>query len=150
MDGFPFNVRVYVVLYFSDHKHVLIADELIKGRRILKFPGGGLEFGEGPADCVRREIREELNIELGPIQHLYTTDFFIQSAFNSNHQVISIYYSSVVPNDQEGSWLYDLNAEYFCTETGERFCWKNLKEMQPDFMTFPGDREVVRLLQSGL
>jgi hypothetical protein len=48
MGGFPFNVRVYVVLYFSDRKHVLIADELIKGRRIIKFPGGGLEFGEGP------------------------------------------------------------------------------------------------------
>jgi 8-oxo-dGTP diphosphatase len=76
MDGFPFNVRVYLVLYLPDHNHVLIADELIRGRRILKFPGGGLEFGEGPADCVRREIREELNIKLGSIQHLYTTDFF--------------------------------------------------------------------------
>ena len=40
-----FTIRVYGILL---HKGcVLVCDELIKGRHITKFPGGGLEFGEG-------------------------------------------------------------------------------------------------------
>ncbi len=29
-----------------------------------EFPGGVVEFGEDPRDCVRREIKEELNVEI--------------------------------------------------------------------------------------
>jgi 8-oxo-dGTP diphosphatase len=150
MGRFPFNVRVYTVLFHRGGEHVLVADELIKGHRILKFPGGGLEFGEGPADCARREAREELGIELGPLRHLYTADFFIPSAFNPADQVISIYYSSVAPDLADVNWLSDIGAEHHCAETGERFYWKKILDMSPDFMTFVGDREVVRQLRSGL
>ena len=35
-----------------------------------EFPGGKCEDGESASDCVRREIREELGIEITPIQQL--------------------------------------------------------------------------------
>jgi hypothetical protein len=35
---------------------------------------------------------EEMNLLVAVGEHLYTTDFFQVSAFNSNHQIISIYY----------------------------------------------------------
>jgi 8-oxo-dGTP diphosphatase len=85
-----FNVRVYGIL-IHDNK-VLVSDEHIKGMDVTKFPGGGLEYGEGTIDCVIREFKEELDLDIEVISHFYTTDFFVNSAFSSDNQVISIYY----------------------------------------------------------
>ena len=86
-----FNLRVYGIL-ITEKKQVLVADELIRGSYITKFPGGGLEFGEGTRDCLRREFLEEMNLKVEISDHIYTTDYFQMSAFNPNHQIISIYY----------------------------------------------------------
>jgi len=86
-----FNIRVYGVLK-NNRNEVLVTDELIRGNEYTKFPGGGLEFGEGTRDCLRREFLEEMNLSVAVGDHLYTTDFFQMSAFNSEHQIISIYY----------------------------------------------------------
>jgi len=84
-----FNVRVYGILVVEGK--LLVSDEFIKGKEITKLPGGGLEFGEGLADCVVREFKEELNLAINVKNHFYTTDFFVKSAFNDS-QIISIYY----------------------------------------------------------
>ena len=86
-----FNVRVYGILLGADNQ-VLVSDELIRGDYITKFPGGGLEFGEGTRDCLKREFKEEMDLDVAVGDHLYTTDFFQMSAFNPEHQIISIYY----------------------------------------------------------
>src|ERR1700733_4647942 len=86
-----FNIRVYGILC-NDQKQVLVKDELIRGNRFTKFPGGGLEFGEGTRDCLKREFKEEMDLEVLVGDHIYTTDFFQMSAFNPEHQIISIYY----------------------------------------------------------
>jgi ADP-ribose pyrophosphatase YjhB (NUDIX family) len=71
---------------------VLVSDEFIRGNYYTKFPGGGLEFGEGTRDCLKREFLEEMNLNVTIGEHIYTTDFFQMSAFNPSHQIISIYY----------------------------------------------------------
>src|SRR5881396_1217708 len=86
-----FNIRVYGVLV-NEQKQVLVSDEYIRGAYYTKFPGGGLEIGEGTRDCLKREFKEEMNLEVVIGEHIYTTDFFQQSAFNSAHQILSIYY----------------------------------------------------------
>jgi len=86
-----FNIRVYGVL-INEKKQVLVSDEYIRGNYYTKFPGGGLELGEGTRDCLKREFKEEMNLEVKIGEHLYTTDFYQQSAFNPSHQIISIYY----------------------------------------------------------
>jgi 8-oxo-dGTP diphosphatase len=86
-----FNLRVYGVL-LGPNKEVLVADELIRGGYYTKFPGGGLEFGEGTRDCLKREFKEEMDLDIEVGDHLYTTDFFQMSAFNPDQQIISIYY----------------------------------------------------------
>ena len=86
-----FNIRVYGILV-NDQKQVLVSDEYIRGKFYTKFPGGGLEFGEGSRDCLKREIKEEMNLEANIGDHIYTTDYFQLSAFNPAHQIISIYY----------------------------------------------------------
>src|SRR3954464_15284708 len=86
-----FNVRVYGILLDSK-KRVLVSDEFIRGNYFTKFPGGGLEFGEGTKDCLKREFKEETNLDVTIGEHIYTTDFFQISAFNNVDQIISIYY----------------------------------------------------------
>lgn len=86
-----FNVRVYGIL-INEAKQVLVSDEYIRGAYYTKFPGGGLEFGEGTRDCLVREFMEEMNLAVRVTQHIYTTDFFQRSAFSPGDQIISIYY----------------------------------------------------------
>ena len=86
-----FNIRVYGIL-MNEKKQVLVSDEYIRGHYYTKFPGGGLEFGEGTRDCLRREFMEEMNLQVEVGDHIYTTDYFQMSAFRPDHQIISIYY----------------------------------------------------------
>jgi 8-oxo-dGTP diphosphatase len=86
-----FNIRVYGVL-INDEKQILLSDEYIRGEYYTKFPGGGLEFGEGTRDCLKREFKEEMDLDVEVGEHIYTTDFYQRSAFNPEHQIISIYY----------------------------------------------------------
>ncbi len=86
-----FNIRVYGILV-NDQNQVLVSDELIKGGYYTKFPGGGMEYGEGTRDCLKREFLEEMNLHVHVGEHIYTTDYFQISAFNPEHQIISIYY----------------------------------------------------------
>lgn len=91
MNKYPFIVRVYGI--FHDIKRgILVSDELIHGNYITKFPGGGLDFGEGTLECLRREMVEETGFEFEVGEHFYTTDFFVPSVFDKTSQVVSIYY----------------------------------------------------------
>ncbi|MCI0919876.1 NUDIX domain-containing protein [Sphingobacterium rhinopitheci] len=87
---FPFNVRVYGIL-IDENNRVLISDERTQNVSFTKFPGGGLEYGEGLLDALKREFLEECNLKIEIVRHIYTTDFYEKSSFNSS-QIISIYY----------------------------------------------------------
>lgn len=86
-----FNIRVYGIV-INDDSQLLVSDELVKGEKFTKFPGGGLEWGEGTRDCLKREFMEELNQEIEVLEHFYTTDYFQKSAYKDEDQLISIYY----------------------------------------------------------
>src|SRR5450432_2048633 len=86
-----FTIRVYGIL-LNQNKQVLVSDEHIRGSYYTKFPGGGLELGEGTRDCLKREFMEEMNLRVEVGAHIYTTDFYQMSAFNPVDQIIAIYY----------------------------------------------------------
>ncbi|OJW79468.1 MAG: hypothetical protein BGO69_12075 [Bacteroidetes bacterium 46-16] len=87
--GNGFNIRVYGI--WIQDGHLLVNEEIIKGNKVIKFPGGGLQVGEGTMDCLKREWMEELGLEITVLEHFYTTDFYQPSAYDDS-QVISIYY----------------------------------------------------------
>ncbi|MDX2000991.1 MAG: NUDIX domain-containing protein [Chitinophagales bacterium] len=142
MDIQRFNIRVYGLLL---HKgNLLVIDELILGQNTTKFPGGGLEFGEGTHDCLKREMREEASIEVSIASHFYTTDFFQQSAFNKADQLLSIYYT-IKSTDLH---LLDAAQEPYDFKHGatHRFRWIRLDKLSPALFTFPIDQIVVKML----
>ena len=87
-----FNLRVYALII--DEEYILVSRELIMGKYLYKFPGGGLEYGEGLIEGLQRESMEEMNQNLKDIEHFYTTDFYQQSQFDSKDQLIAIYYKA--------------------------------------------------------
>lgn len=148
-----FNIRVYGIL-INEEKQVLVADEFIRGNYYTKFPGGGLEFGEGTRDCLKREFKEEMNLEVEIGDHIYTTDYFQMSAFNPQHQIISIYYfaralepitfplrQSSFDFDEKQLEVYQATGE---TETFRFIDWKNFSE---ESVTLPIDKIVAGIIK---
>ncbi len=132
-----FNVRIYGLLL--QETDILITDELIAGRQITKFPGGGLEFGESTIDCLKREFVEEMNLEIDVLSHFYTTDFFVPSAFDES-QVISIYYK-VKPAK------YALEDVSKFDTAKQSFKWLPLSTINSNDFTFPIDKRVAEMLR---
>ncbi|MBK7181777.1 MAG: NUDIX hydrolase [Bacteroidetes bacterium] len=141
-----FNIRVYGLL-INDFNQVLISDEIIKGHYITKFPGGGLEFGEGIIDCLKREFREETNNDIEVVRHFYTTDFFQQSAYNPSHQIISIYYIVKEGNSfnlKTTSTPFDFKEHI---DEAQAFRWLSIKELTEEQFSLPIDKLVSLLLK---
>jgi len=145
--SYPFNVRVYGLL-FNNNNCVLVTDELIHGMSITKFPGGGLEFGEGTIDAIKREMMEETSIKVEVVEHFYTTDFFQPSAFNPKAQVISIYYliKAVSPYTiHTTDKVFDFDKK---TEGAISFRWLPINSLSEDSFTFPIDKKVSSILRN--
>lgn len=141
---YPFNVRVYGIL-INDAGEVLISDEQEYGMRFTKFPGGGLELGEGLIDGLKREFVEECNINVDVISHFYTTDFYIKSAFNDS-QIISVYYlvKNIDPiNFTIKTVVFDFDGD---GDVLQAFRWVKVTDLNPDDFIFPTDKRVVELL----
>lgn len=137
-----FTIRVYGLLVHQGQ--VLVSDELIKGQRITKFPGGGLEFGEGTRECLVREFKEETGLEVEVGEHLYTTDFYQPSAFNNGDQLMAIYYSVIPISDVKNLSLEEQNIEVNGKVETLRFFWAPLEGFGLNQLTFPVDKIVAR------
>jgi len=142
-----FTIRVYGLLI---HKgNVLVSDELIKGQRITKFPGGGLEHGEGLKECLIREITEEMGLVAFDLDHFYTIDFFQQSAFHSTPmQVISVYYTFLVRDPEAISVVTEPFGGEGTVFTEELFRWLPLENVDNDAVSLPIDRVVLAMLKA--
>lgn len=152
--SFPFNVRVYGALVLKDH--LLLSSESYKGIEFTKLPGGGLEFGEGLRAALEREFREEINLPVQILDHIYTTDFFQPSAFDHRHQVISVYYRVGLAHealtqlngpDREGENESEAPPHIVSVEGLHQFSWVPLSDLRPSHFTFPIDKHVVHLLK---
>ena len=93
------NVRVYATIV-KDNKVLVLHEEYV-GEQLMKFPGGGLEFGESVLECVQRELDEELNIKVKNIEHLYTQEDFLVSKFRNSEQLLTIYYLAEMLDENE-------------------------------------------------
>lgn len=146
-----FNIRVYGIL-IDEYKRILVSDEFIRGAYITKFPGGGLEFGEGTRDCLAREFKEETGLDVTIGEHLYTTDFYQRSAFNPQHQIISIYYfvhcnttDTLITQEKP----FEFTAEQIADPQGESevFRWIEWNNFNEGAVSLPIDKVVANKLK---
>jgi 8-oxo-dGTP diphosphatase len=148
-----FNIRVYGVL-INEKRQVLVSDEFIRGKYYTKFPGGGLEGGERTRDCLKREFKEEMDLDIQVEDHIYTTDYFQLSAFHPGHQIISIYYfvKALMPItaplrtkefdfDEDQMKIYQEKTEI------ETFRFIDWDDFSPASVTLPIDKIVASMLK---
>lgn len=135
-----FNVRVYGLLV-NENNEILVSDESRFGKHFTKFPGGGLEFGEGLNDALKREFIEEMALEIEVKSLFYVNDFLQISAFNPDHQLLSFYY--FVSTQQN---LINLPSARIQGD-GETQRWVSLHELTEEDMEFPIDKFVVKKLK---
>lgn len=134
-----FNLRVYALII--EQEYILVSRELIMGKYLYKFPGGGLEYGEGLIEGLQRESMEEMNQNLKDIEHFYTTDFYQQSQFDSKDQLIAIYYKAKLTlkiNNKLKVPIKDFPV----------FEWKKIIDLSEEDLHFPTDKFVFNLLKN--
>ena len=134
-----FNLRVYALIIERDS--ILVSRELIDGKYLYKFPGGGLQYGEGLIEGLQRESMEEMSQNLKNIKHFYTTDFFQQSQFDSKDQLIAIYYKAKLTskiNNRLKVPIKDFPV----------FEWKKITDFSDKELHFPTDKFVFNLLKN--
>ena len=140
-----FIIRVYALI-INNKNEVLLSDEFRLGMKMTKFPGGGLNFGEGPVDCLKREAIEEFGQEIDVLDHFYTTDFFQKAFFHDEHQIISIYYLAKFKNKIK----FMISEKAFDFEEmldgNQSFRWISIKALKQDDISFPIDKKVVEFL----
>ena len=144
-----FTVRVYALI-INDHHQVLVTDEFQLDMKMTKFPGGGMNFGEGSIDCLKRELLEECNQEIEDIRHFYTTDFYQKALFWEDHQLLSVYYLARIKEPQ----LFRISTGAFdfpeLVNGNQSFRWISAEKINPDEFTFPIDKHVALLLKEHL
>lgn len=130
------NIRVYAI-YLNEKNQLMALDEGYAGDKLVKLPGGGLEFGEGTIDCLHREFAEELNLKIKVLEHFYTQEDFLVSRFRENEQLLTIYYTVDILNLEELKIL---------DESIEKVKWISLHEENP--LELPIDKLVFQKLKA--
>ncbi len=152
MDDFPplthFHIRTYGLLIHRSH--VLISHEYLRSFAFTKFPGGGLQLGEKPTECLEREFKEELNLAINVGELFYTPDFVVRNHFRKEEQVVVLYYAVHSENEKSLKTL-NLGEKKLQSlkETNQVWHeWVFISDLKPDYLTFPADKAVAEKLQS--
>ena len=137
-----FNIRVYGLL-LKDGK-LLISSENIDGFKMVKFPGGGVNLGEGIADALQREFKEELDIDILIHNQLYITEQVIISSFKPNEQVIAIYY--LVDTHDAIETLSTIQPTRLGKDNQIDFNWRLPDEAVLNSLSFESDKNALSVL----
>ena len=137
-----FNLRVYGICI--QDASLLITDEIRHGVQMCKLPGGGLEYGEGIENCLKREWLEELEVEIEVGDVFFVTPFFLQSAFRKTDQVICLYYEMKMLGEPKGIFS-NKPMDFAENDSGDQqvFRWVDLDDLDESVFTFASDKALV-------
>lgn len=137
-----FNIRVYGLL-INENNEVLVSDEYRFGKKFTKFPGGGLEWGEGLAETIVREWHEEVGKKVSINELFFVNDSFQQSAFREEDQILSFYFLL----ESEEPHIYPVNSlPHYPENEGEFFRWMPIDSINDSTFRFPIDQAVGKKL----
>ena len=121
------QIRPIALCIFRNKDRILVFEgyDTVKGETFYRSLGGGIEFGEKAEDTVRRELMEELNVEVGEVRYLGTLENIFTFNGNSYHEIVLIYDGVLVD-----SGLYEQAVIVGKEANGDdiRAMWKSLDE----------------------
>jgi ADP-ribose pyrophosphatase YjhB (NUDIX family) len=141
-----FNVRVYALIVKNNR--LLISEEQHGGVFLRKFPGGGLQFGEGIVQALHRELKEELNADVESASMLCVTEDFVVSFLNNKQQVIGVHYLVDLKQDYSDEFLNNNRVEL---ENGHiHFKWVLIDSLSSEDFTSTVDKSAFEKLKNFL
>lgn len=128
-------IRVVSLCVFRDGDRFLVveAPDVVVGDRFARSIGGGVEFGETSAQAIRREVREELGLELSDLRLLGVLENLFVYNGKPGHEVVFVYDARFV--DPE---VY-LRDELPIKEPGwaSPAVWRKLEDFGPGYRLVP-------------
>ncbi|HBB97488.1 MAG TPA: hypothetical protein DC054_19070 [Blastocatellia bacterium] len=103
-----FTVTVGAVL-FDEAERILLLDHVFRSRAGWGIPGGFLMKGENPEDALRRELREEVAIEIANVKIIFTRTL-------GQPKQVEIYFRARVIGDPKPSSFEIKRAQWFALD----------------------------------
>ena len=124
------QIRPIVLCVFLDKNRILVFEghDPVKGETFYRPLGGGIEFGERSEDAVRRELKEELNVDISNLKYLGTLENTFTFNGGSYHEVVLVYDGMLTE-----SGLYEQALLMGKEANGDDIhaMWKSLDEFEP-------------------
>lgn len=134
------TVRVYGFLENAQGQ-VLVSAERFRGKPLIKYPGGGVEWGEGIRDALVREFQEELQLDVAVGDLVFFNEFPVFSAFDPEVQVFSFFYRVTAVGPMS---FATQNTVAVPDEDGERTVWVSKAELANVPFTYPIEQEATK------
>jgi ADP-ribose pyrophosphatase YjhB (NUDIX family) len=107
------------------------------GRGMLSIPGGFVDTGETAEEGLRRELREEVNLEVTTLEFLCTQPN-VYHYQGMTYPVLDLFFLATALNPERARALDDVEA----------LSWRNLStELVPDELAFPSMRSALEVLR---
>ena len=138
-----FNARCYVLIR-SKQNRILVMQERWQGVDLNKFPGGGLELGEGLLECIHREITEEFSSsEKLAYSHFFTPTECFASRFKPQEQLLLNYFTNSTEADEQQWSLIPNDPNLLGMQ------WLELKAENAQWFTLQSDKDAfLKLLEA--
>lgn len=105
------NIRVSAAIIMKDNKIFVTQRGYGEFKDWWEFPGGKIEEGETPEECLKREIKEELKADINIDKYLCTVEYdypnfhlkmecFICSLIDGHLELVEAEDAKFITNDQ--------------------------------------------------
>ena len=123
------QIRPIAICVFRNSDRILVFEgrDPVKGEIFYRPLGGGIEFGESGEAAVRRELKEEINVDVGDLRFLGVLENIFMFNGNSYHEIVMVFDGVLMD-----SGLYADTEIHGKEANGDhiRALWKNLKEFE--------------------
>ena len=139
------QIRPIALCVFQNKNRILVFEgyDRAKDEIFYRPLGGGIEFGEKSEAAVRRELKEELNVEIANLRYLGVLENIYTFNAGSYHEFVMVYDGVLIE-----SQLYEQDLIMGKEANGDdiRAMWKTLDEFREgnSLLYPPGLMELLR------